>query len=49
MGPNLLGRLLMDLRDHGSLEYHLPPDGLHFVKCLKQFPVLTEKVVSTGI
>ena len=35
VGPNLLGRLLMELRDQGSLEYHLPPDGLLFVQYLK--------------
>lgn len=28
IGPNLLGRLLMELRDTGHLEYHLPPDAL---------------------
>lgn len=25
-GPNLMGRLLMELRDKGKLEYHLPDD-----------------------
>lgn len=34
-GPNLLGRLLMELRDNGKLEYHLPPDALDFIKVLK--------------
>ena len=29
-GGNLMGRLLMELRDKGSLEYHLPEDILHF-------------------
>lgn len=27
-GSNLLGRLLMELRDKGTLEYHLPDDAL---------------------
>ena len=35
VGPNLLGRLLMELRDNGQLEYHLPDDALDFVNCLK--------------
>ena len=34
-GPNLLGCLLMELRDNGKLEYHLPPDALDFIKVLK--------------
>ena len=34
-GSNLLGRLLMELRDNGKLEYHLPPDALHFLQFLK--------------
>ena len=34
-GPNLLGKLLMELRDKGKLEYHLPPDALDFIKALK--------------
>ena len=29
-GPNLMGRLLMELRDNGSLDYKLPPDILQF-------------------
>ena len=29
-GGNLMGRLLMELRDKGSLEYSLPEDILHF-------------------
>lgn len=32
VGPNLLGRLLMELRDKGKLEYTLPSDALDFVK-----------------
>ena len=34
VGPNLLGRLLMELRDNGKLEYHLPNNSLCFVKLL---------------
>lgn len=30
IGPNLLGRLLMELRDNGRLEYVLPDDALDF-------------------
>ncbi len=35
IGPNLLGRLLMELRDNGKLEYSLPGDALDFIKFLK--------------
>ena len=35
VGPNLLGRLLMELRDTGKLEYHLPDDALSFLQYLK--------------
>lgn len=35
VGPNLLGRLLMELRENGTLTYHLPDDALEFVKVLK--------------
>ena len=35
VGPNLLGRLLMELRDNGKLEYHLPDDTLSFLQYLK--------------
>lgn len=34
-GPNLLGRLLMELRDNGRLEYHLPDDAFGFLEYLK--------------
>jgi ribA/ribD-fused uncharacterized protein len=34
-GPNLLGRLLMELRDNGTLEYRLPDDALDFVELMK--------------
>ncbi len=30
IGPNLMGRLLMTLRDEGQLPYSLPPDMLDF-------------------
>ena len=29
-GGNLMGRLLMELRDQGTLTYHLPEEILHF-------------------
>ena len=29
-GPNLMGRLLIELRDNGRLEYNLPPDIIQF-------------------
>lgn len=32
VGPNLLGRLLMELRADGKLQYKLPSDALDFVK-----------------
>lgn len=35
VGPSLLGRLLMELRDNGTLEYTLPEDALEFIKWLK--------------
>ena len=34
VGPNLLGRLLMELRDNGKLEYTLPIDALSFINYL---------------
>ena len=34
-GPNLLGRLLMELRDNGKLEYTLPDNALAFIEVLK--------------
>lgn len=34
-GSNLLGRLLMELRDNGRLEYTLPDDVFDFIKVLK--------------
>ena len=36
VGPNLLGRLLMELRDNGKLEYHLPADALQFIEEIKE-------------
>ena len=35
VGPNLLGRLLMELRDTGKLEYKLPDDAIAFIQYLK--------------
>lgn len=35
VGPSLLGRLLMELRDKGKLEYKLPDDAFDFIECLK--------------
>ena len=35
VGPNLLGRLLMELRKNGQLEYNLPPNALKFIDVLK--------------
>ena len=34
VGSNLLGRLLMELRDNGKLEYHLPDDIFDFILLL---------------
>lgn len=34
VGPNLTGRLLMELRDNGTLTYTLPADALAFLKML---------------
>ena len=34
-GSNLLGRLLMELRDNGKLDYKLPNDMFEFLKYLK--------------
>ena len=34
VGPNLLGRLLMELRDTKTLEYKLPNDALDFISFL---------------
>ena len=36
MGPNLLGRLLMELRDNGKLEYQLPDDAFGFMNFIKE-------------
>lgn len=35
VGPNLLGRLLMELRDNGTLTYTLPDDALAFIRTWK--------------
>lgn len=34
VGPNLLGRLLMELRDNGNLSYRLPDDAFLFTQYL---------------
>ena len=34
VGTNLLGRLLMELRDNGKLEYKLPTDAFAFLQWL---------------
>ena len=36
VGYNLMGQLLMELRDKGTLEYHLPDNALDFVDILKE-------------
>ena len=35
VGSNLMGRLLMELRDKGKLEYELPADIFDFITQLK--------------
>lgn len=35
VGPNLLGRLLMELRDNGRFDYSLPDNALDFIEYLK--------------
>lgn len=45
IGSNLLGRLLMELRDNGKLEYHLPDDIFDFIKVIKE---LKTSLVSFG-
>lgn len=35
VGPNLLGRLLMELRDNGKLDYTLPADATKFIEYLR--------------
>lgn len=37
VGPNLTGRLLMELRDNGRLEYTLPADAFEFIEILKNY------------
>ena len=36
VGPNLTGRLLMELRDTGTLSYSLPSDALAFLTTIKE-------------
>ena len=40
VGPNLMGRLLMELRDNGTLQYTLPEDAFEFINILKGSVVL---------
>lgn len=35
-GPNVLGKLLMELRDNGKLEYNLTEDALEFIHLLNE-------------
>jgi len=42
-GMNLLGELLMELRDNGKLEYKLPDDALYFIDEIKIFVSLSKK------
>jgi hypothetical protein len=35
VGSNLTGRLLMELRENGRLEYNLPEDALKFIDILR--------------
>ena len=36
VGPNILGCLLMELRDNGTLHYHLPSNALTFITTIKK-------------
>lgn len=36
VGPNLTGRLLMELRENGKHTYSLPEDALNFIKIIKK-------------
>lgn len=36
VGSNLLGRLLMELRDNGTLEYTLPEDAFGFLEVVRK-------------
>jgi len=38
-GSNLLGRLLMELRDKGRLDYRLPADAMIFLNYLSDNPI----------
>ena len=38
VGPNIMGRLLMELRDNRSLEYHLPDDIFDSFHYLQHLP-----------
>ena len=39
VGPNLLGRLLMELRDNGTLEYTLPEDAFGFLEVVREMDI----------
>ena len=39
VGPNLTGRLLMELRDSGKLTYSLPTDALVFLQTIRKLEV----------
>lgn len=43
VGSNLLGRLLMELRDNGKLEHHLPDDIFDFISTLTTSLSLPQK------
>ncbi len=47
-GPNLMGRLLMELRDNGSLEYRLPEDMMDFSDLKGLEPEWMKKLASQG-
>jgi predicted NAD-dependent protein-ADP-ribosyltransferase YbiA (DUF1768 family) len=47
-GPNLMGRLLMELRDNGSLEYRLPEDMMDFSDLKGLEPEWLKKLASQG-
>jgi predicted NAD-dependent protein-ADP-ribosyltransferase YbiA (DUF1768 family) len=36
VGPNIMGRLLMELRDSGTLSYRLPDDAMVFTDLLEK-------------
>ena len=42
VGPNIMGRLLMELRDNGKLHYKLPDDFLSSLNTIKNLNTFTE-------